>query len=145
MTPICAQDTGLVPSGYIVESEDLEGDINLVNLDFGTFAGVDGDGDSVTVDSMVARSKEVQAIGSLGFARLVLDAQKEGKDIIPAELRGKVYIILPRTILVHRDGFRCAAFLIWHSERWVVLVSWLGTRFNRNVRFVRSCELRSAA
>src|SRR5579864_3314284 len=33
-TPVRAEETGLIPEGYTVESDDLEGDINVANLDF---------------------------------------------------------------------------------------------------------------
>ncbi|MEK7617667.1 MAG: hypothetical protein AAB410_00815 [Patescibacteria group bacterium] len=141
-TPVRAEETGLVPSGYTVESDDLEGDIDIANLDFDTCPVREGDGDWVSGDTMMARAKQVKAIGSLGFGKLVLDKQKEGKDIIPVELRGKVYILLTRTVLRRRSGSRCVLYLRWDGKRWVVDVYWLDVYFYRYVRFVRSRELR---
>lgn len=142
-TPVRAQDTGLIPDGYTLESDGPEGKINFANLDFNFCPVRDGDGIWVNGDTTMARSKEVQAIGSLGFAKLVLDAQKEGKGIIPVELRGEVYIILPRTVLRDRHGNRCVGFLHWDGEQWVLSFSWLDGNFGhfgRSGRFVRSRE-----
>ena len=77
----------------------------------------------------------------MGSGKLVLDKQKEGKDIIPVELRGKVYILLTRTVLRRRSGSRCVLYLRWDGKRWVVDVYWLDVYFYRYVRFVRSREV----
>jgi hypothetical protein len=142
-TPVRAHYTGLVPDGYAVESDDLEGDVNVANLDFNTCLVREGDGDWMRGDPMRVRAKEVQAIGSLGFGKIVLDAQKEGKNIIPIELRDKAYIILPRTVLRDRDCVRYAACLDWISSQWVPSIDRLDQDFSRGGRFVRELPFAS--
>lgn len=142
LKPVRAQDTGLVPEGWTVDFDELEGDVDLTKLDFSYCPVNDNDKDGlISGDTMLKRAKQIQAIGSLGFAKLVLDAQKEGKDVIPPELRGKVYIICSRTGL--RDSYRGqhVPFLHWGGERWVLHFSWLDfSRFFRHVRLPRVRE-----
>jgi hypothetical protein len=142
VTPVRAQDTGLIPEGWTVESDSPEGDVNLAKLDFTVCPVRDGDGDWVGGETMLKRAVEVKAIGSLGFGKMVIDAQKEGKDIIPVELRGKVYIILPRTILLVRDRYRRVAYFYWSDKaaEWVMSFYYVGYSFNRDDRFVRPRE-----
>lgn len=143
ITPVSAQDTGLIPAGWTVESDSLEGDINLANLDYSSCPVQEGDGGYVNGDTMLARAGN--AYGSLGFAAALLKAQKEGKEIFPVESRGKHYFIMPRTILLGgRRGRRVACF-DWDGRRWVLGFRWLGVSFDDGDRFVRPRELPSAA
>jgi hypothetical protein len=137
-TPIKAQDTGLVPAGWKVISDDLEPEINLAKLDL-NYCPVHDDESVINGDTLLKRAKEVNVLGSLGFAKLVLDAQKQGKDIIPPELRGK-YIVCSRTILQGDNGSQRVACLYWNGEQWVLNFYWLRSCFYRNARLPRSRE-----
>ncbi|MBI2459022.1 MAG: hypothetical protein HYV53_00535 [Parcubacteria group bacterium] len=97
ITPVRAQDTGLVPNGWTIKSDNLEGDISLANLDYSSCPVREGE-KYVGGDTMFERAGN--AYGSLGFAAALLKAQDEGKEIFPVESRGKHYFIMPRTILI---------------------------------------------
>lgn len=123
--PLAAMETGLVPKGWTVESDDLEGDIDPTKLDFG-YSPCGEDESSISGDTMLKRTKATaNTIGSLGFGADVLKAQKEGKDIIPPELKGKKYIILPKTILRDDDGSRRVGCLLGGGGQWVLPFLWI--------------------
>ena|GEM_PF-5308265 len=96
--PLRAEDTGLVPNDWTVYSEELEGEINLAKLDFG-YSPFPPGRSSISGNVMLKCAEEAGAIGSLGFARIAIDAEKRGEHIIPPEFHGERYIILPRTVL----------------------------------------------
>lgn len=139
VTPPKAQDTGLVPADWKVISDDLETEINLANIDY-SYCPVQGDEPYINGDTLPQRAKEVKAIGSLGFAKLVLDAQAQGKDIIPPKLQGKVYIVCSRTVLQDGDGHQRVVDLYWDSKRWALIFNRLDTYFSHNSRLPRSRE-----
>lgn len=144
--PVAAIETGLVPRALTVKSDDLEGDIDLTRLDFFSCPVREKEPWNKGI-TMMERAKTAQAIGSLGFAKLVLDAQAEGKDIIPAELRGNL-IILPRTILDSDNQDRdTIGYMTVHGGRWEMycsLVAYFPVHcrdFYNRARFVRLHEL----
>ncbi len=140
--PLRAQDTGLLAKGHQILTDDLESSVNLANLDF-SYCPVRGDENSIDSDTMFKRAKEVGAIGSLGLGKLVLDAEKEGKNIIPPDLRtdidkGGVVILLPRTIALSEDSGREVYVLGWYYGGWFVGYHGAGfSHFNRSFRFIR--------
>lgn len=137
ITPIRAQDTGLIPNGWTVESDNLEGDINLANLDYSSCPVREGES-YVSGDTMLQRAGN--AYGSLGFVAALLKAQDEGKEIFPVESRGKHYFVMPRTILLSDGRRRGVAYFRWGGERWVLRFGWLVSRFRVHARFVRPRE-----
>lgn len=136
-TPLPAQETGLVPEGWDVVSDNLETEIDVTMLDF-TSRPLQEDEEWIGIVTMIERIGN--AYGSLGFAKLMLDAQEEGRDIIPVKRRGLVYI-LPRTILRDRMGARGVGFLgwdlLWALDFTSLHSSWRDYNFHRNARFVR--------
>lgn len=135
ITPVRAQDTGLVPNYCTVESDNLEGDINLANLDYSFCPLREGEDGWVEIDTILERVGV--AYGSLGFAAALLKAQEQGKEIFPVESRGKHYFIMPRTVLndllLHH---RKLAYFHWFSERWVLDFYWIGYDSRNGARFV---------
>lgn len=139
VTPVRAQDTGLVPSGWKVKNDKLEGDVDLAKLDYSTCPVYDGE-DYITGGTMMKRAVEAGALGSLGFAAGLLKAQDEGKEIFPVESRGKHYFIMPLTELQDGGGGGFVAYFHWRGDRWVVYFRWLVSSFDRLARFVRLRE-----
>ncbi|MDP2709035.1 MAG: hypothetical protein Q8O93_03250 [bacterium] len=137
ITPVRAEDTGIIPNGWTVKSDNLEGDINLANLDYSS-CPVRASESYVSGDTMLERAGN--AYGSLGFAATLLKAQEEGKEIFPIESRGKHYFIMPRTILLYDDRNRKVADFDWSDEQWVLSFRWLDYNFNDSARFVRPRE-----
>ena len=137
VTPVRAEDTGFVPGGWTVKSDNLEGDISLANLDYSSCPVREGDS-YVGGDTMLERAGN--AYGRLGFAAALLKAQEEGKEIFPVESRGKHYFIMPRTILLDGGRYREVAYFDWDGERWVLNFDWLGSYFGGSGRFVRPRE-----
>ncbi len=129
VTPISALETGLVPSGWVVVSDDLEGDIDIANLDFG-YSPCEASESYISGDNMLKRATATKAIGSLGFAKYVLDEQAAGRQVIPEELQGQKYIICFRTILEGSSGRRHVAYLRWVGEQWVVGFRWIDSGFD---------------
>ena len=144
ITPVTAEESGLIPNGWTVYAKDgvrqdfLEGDISLANLDYSICPLQDGDGDYVNGDTMLERATKAHAYGSLGLAAALLKAQEEGKEIFPVESRGKHYFIMPRTILLSGVRDRGVAYFYWSggSRRWVLNFHWVDGHFNRDGRFV---------
>jgi len=143
ITPVRAQDTGLIAGGWSVESDNPEGGISLANLDYSTGPVQEKDGGYVDGDTMLARAGN--AYGSLGFAAALLKAQEEGKEIFPVESRGRHYFIMPRTVLLHDYRHRRVACFDWDGQQWVLAFGWLSDDFHDDVRFVRPRELPSVA
>lgn len=141
ITPVYAQNSGLIPAGWTVESDNLEGDISLANLDYSSCPVREGE-PYVSGDIMLVRAGN--AYGSLGFAAVLQKAQAEGKEILPVKSRGKHYFLMPRTVLLDDNCDRRVACFNWSSERWVLVFHRLDNGFNDDVRFVRPCELPSA-
>jgi len=140
ITPVCAQDTGLITDSWTVKSDNLEGDINLANLDYSSGPVREGESD-VNGDTMLERAGN--AYGSLGFAAVLLKAQDEGKEIFPVESRGKHSFIMPRTVLLGVDRLHLrAAVFFWHGGRWELAFFYLldGRVFDSSFRFVRPRE-----
>ena len=92
--PGSASSTGLIRTGWSVNVKDgvpqdlPEGETELANVDYVCPLGKD-DGDWISYDTMMQRATKLGAIGSLGYAAELLNAQKEGKEIFPVESRGK--------------------------------------------------------
>lgn len=137
ITPVRAQDTGLIPQDWSVESDNLEGDIDFANLDYSS-GPVQGDEPYVSGNTMLARASN--AYGSLGFAAALLKAQAEGKEIFPVESRGKHYFLMPRAILLDDSRDRRVPYFHWGGERWVLSFDCLDGSFNGIDRFVRPRE-----
>ena len=133
ITPAYAQDTGLVPGGWSVKSDSLEGDISLANLDY-SFGPVQAGEPYVSGDTMLARAGN--AYGSLGFAAALLKAQAEGKEIFPVGSRRKHYFLMPRTVLLDYGRGRRVACFGWSCGWWVLSFGYLGCGFFDGGRFV---------
>ena len=125
-----AKDTGLVPDGWRVISDVPDTEIDLSKLDFSSPLAENENW--ISGDTLLERAESVKAMGSLGLAKLVLHAQESGYDVIPRWLRGKVYIVLPRTSLHDRRGRRRVAVLSWSGERWFLYFDWLDNEFDFN-------------
>lgn len=139
ITPVRAEETGLIPNGWSVESDSLEGDISLANLDYSSCPVQEGDNGYVNGDTMLARAGN--AYGSLGFVAVLLKAQAEGKEIFPVASRGKNYFIMPRTILLDVSRGRRVACFGWDGSRWALGFGYLDDGFRGRIRFVRPREL----
>ena len=142
ITPVRAQDTGLLPNGWEVMSDNLEGDINLANLDYSSCLVQAGE-PYVSGDTILARAGN--AYGSLGFAVALLKAQEEGKEIFPVESRCKHYFLMPRTIMFDGVRRRRVPCFRWYGEQWVLGFGLLSSCFDGGYRFVRPRELPSAS
>jgi hypothetical protein len=127
VTPVRAQDTGLIPEGWTLEAEELEGDVELGKVDY-SYCPVHEGEEYVNGTTMLQRAVEQKAVGSLGYAAELLKAQKAGKEIFPVESRGKEYFIMPRTRLLGRDRGRLVAGFRWRdgASEWVLDFAWAG-------------------
>lgn len=143
ITPVRAQETDLIPDGWSVEIDSLEGDVDLSKLDYSTCPVQPGDGGYIGGDTMLGRAGN--AYGSLGFTAALLKAQAEGKEILPVESRGKHYFIMSRTILLDDDRGRRVAFFGWDGRQWALDFGYLVNDFGGRGRFVRPRELPSGA
>jgi len=156
VTPLPAVETGLVPRDWTIVKDELEGILNISGLDFQFCPRMDGDGVDtpgrdagsrgwvpgwhwrINPDLLLARSRQAEAIGSLGLAKILLDAQNKGNDIIPKELRDKAYIVFPRTILHSFDGYDWFTYLRWKDGRWKLYPTMQGDHeFLCRARFIR--------
>mgnify|MGYP001620138798 CR=1 FL=1 len=68
-TPLRAVETGLIPSGWSVESDDLEGEVDLGKLDF-SYAPCKSSESYINGGKMIERAKAQSVLGSLGLAKI---------------------------------------------------------------------------
>ena len=143
-TPVPAEQTNLILAKWTVvvrngvRQDFPEGDVDLAKLDYSTCPVHDDE--YIGGDTMMKRAKELDAIGSLGFAADLLKAQDQGKEIFPVESRGVHCFIMPLTELQDGDGHGSVAYFLWDGERWELVFAWLGYDFRRHDRFVRRSE-----
>lgn len=141
VTALKAQDTGLVPRGWTVKKDKLEGgvDLDLARLDY-SMCPVPDDEEYISSDTMLKRAQEVNVLGSLSLAAHFLKAQEEGQEIFPVKSRGQHRFIMPLTELEDDDGNGWVAYFHWFGERWVLDFLLLVSDFFRDDRFVRLRE-----
>ena len=76
---------------------------------------------SVKGDEMVRRATVSGAVSGLQHALYLLDNQ----DLIPAEFRGKKYLVFAGTEALYSDGSRYVAYLDWDGGSWILHWHWL--------------------
>ncbi len=116
--PLSAIETELIPNRWSVESDDLEGAVHTAELDF-SFSLCKSNESYIIGDMVIERAKSHSVLGSLGLAKIILDEQVAGRQIIPAQLQGVRQVIFPRTILRDVNGDRNFAYLRWCAG-WVL-------------------------
>lgn len=81
----------------------------------------------VSVHDKVMCERAVKLGGNLGLA----DARwlVENRQLIPAELRGRKYIIFPGTVLRDSIGYLYVPYLLWDDGRWILNFRWLEDRW----------------
>lgn len=125
VVPVRAEDTGLVPKGWSVYRKNtipqdfLERSINFARLSYGTCLAQGGK-PFVKGAAMLDRAISTNAYGSLGFAALLLKAQRERKEIFPKESRQERCYIMPRTILIDIEGFLRVGVFLWRRRKWAL-------------------------
>ncbi len=132
VVPSRAQDTGLVPEGWAVWSDEVENDVCLAQLDF-CYSPCAWNEEYIYHDAMLERVKAAKTLGSLGLAKIILDEQKAGRQIIPVKLQGKKTILFPKTIIVHAGGDHCLASMPWYEGKWYLEFIWLDNSFNSSM------------
>lgn len=139
VTPVAAKDTGLVPEGWEVKKDCLEGDVDLAKLDY-SFCPHHENEVYISSMTMLKEAAEVGAIGSLGFAAALLEAQNEGKEIFPVESRDKHHFIMPLTELHPVGGATRIPAFSWRGWGWVLVFDCFGDDISRRARFVCRSE-----
>ena len=99
----------------------------------------DEDGGRINGQTMQVRAVELKANRGLSDVPALLGEDGKGLVTIPAELRGKAYIVLSGTLLRDSDGDLYVAYLFWNGDAWVVNFRWLVNDFKADGRLV-SCE-----
>ncbi len=84
-------------------------------------------------ESMCRRAVKLKANFGLRDSKYLLEHQEE----IPAKLRGKKYILLPRTILSVPSGGLRVPGLSWLGNRLIPRFYWLVNGFNSRAYFAR--------
>lgn len=87
----------------------------------------------VNSDIMRQRAKEASANLGQRHAEFYLNNQ----DLIPAECRGRYYLIFPGTVWQDRNGGRDVPFLYWNDDRWYLYFNWLGNDWSSRDHLVR--------
>lgn len=147
VTPKRAEETGLMPQNWTVKEDRPESEVDLSRIDYDYCPVREGE-PYIEFDTLLIRAAEEHAIGSLGLAADLIQAQKDGKEIFPVESRGKVVYVMPLTILLVgvRPRFRRVACFFWDGFRWVLGFSWgVGGYFGSDVRLLRLRESVQAA
>jgi len=105
------------------------------------FIGFLREGDGNWVDSATMRMRAVELKANRGLSDVPALLGEDGKGLvtIPAELRGKAYIVLSGTLLRYSDGDLYVPYLSWDDDRWVLDFGWLGHDWDESDRLV-SCE-----
>lgn len=113
-----AAETGLVPEGWTA-FDAPEGELELSKLYCTTDINLD-DFDLYSArgaENVVKRAIEQNVVGSLGFAKIVLDFQEKGIRIVSPKISSKHCILLPRTILFDRAGIARTPYLRWFGKQ----------------------------
>lgn len=139
LTPIRAQDTGLVPEQWKVEKDELEGEVILAELNF-DYCPVLDDEHLINGDTLLQRADEANVIGSLGLAAELIRAQDEGREIFPIESRDKHHFSMPRTILRSSHGGRHVPDFTWCRSGWILCFRGLDSGLSSCCRLLRARE-----
>ncbi len=163
VTPLKAEDTGLIPESLSLLIEDgvaqdfPEGLLDWASLDYsGGFLKETDRPKLITGGVMLERADELGAIGSLGLAHRLLEAQSQGRQIFPVESRGVHVFIMPRTRLVFNGGSEPEVYvpaMEWKNGlyEWVLRWHWVvsdpefrygGSGFGDQHRFIRLLKLK---
>jgi len=128
----------LIPDWVKEVVEDVEPtQLDPKKLKFPSFLR-DGDNGKTDGQTMRTRAKEMKA--NLGLSDVPALLGKDGKGLaIPAELRGKAYIVMAGTVLRHSGGSLFVPCLCWSVGAWVVRFFWLDCGWNEGGRLV-ACE-----
>lgn len=103
-----------------------------------TFEPFLNDGESsVKGDEMVRRATESGAISGLQHALYLLDNQH----LIPAEFRGKKYLVFAGTEALDSSDRRNVAYLYWGGNSWILDWGWLDYDFHGVGLLVRARKL----
>lgn len=143
VTPVCAEETGLVPADFSVYRDSPEKRVDFAKLYYGWSPVLSREG-SVTGDIMLKRVKEAKGIiGSLGFAAILVEAQKGGFRIFPAQSREprdqKQEFVMPLTLLLDKEKHLVLfVFVQDDSGLWVPRPRWVDSHFRSYHRCVRS-------
>ena len=136
VTPLRARKTGLISDDLCVwfkgrdEQDFPEGELLLSNLTAELLIGGEV---WIHGDEVLQRAEAAGAIGSLGFAKVVLDLQREGGNIPALDVVAiGSYIILPRTIMrEHGDpnGYGVYILIPRNLGGWKLSFRWLESGF----------------
>lgn len=99
----------------------------------------DGDNGMTDGPTMRQRAKEMKANLGLSDVPALLGKDGKGLETIPAELRGKAYIVLSGTVLRSSGGDLSVPYLLWRGDAWVLFFIWLGSGWRERGRLV-ACE-----
>lgn len=133
ITPVCAQDTGLIPKGWTLESDSLEGDIDLANLDLSSRL-TQGSEWQIRVEEILTRAGD--AYGSLGFVAALIKEKEKGREIFPVRFRRHCFV-MPRTVLLDERRRRRVACFFHDFTQWCYKFPPSDCPFYCKTRFVR--------
>jgi hypothetical protein len=129
----------LIPDWVKEVVEDVEPtNFDPKKLKFSSFLR-DGDNGRTDGQTMRSRAKEMKANLGLSDVPVLLGPDGKGLETIPAELRGKAYIVLSGTLLRNSDGYLYVPCLGWGGDAWVLNFLWLADDWCEGDRLV-SCE-----
>lgn len=128
----------LIPNWTVEIVEDVEPTVTEgVKLSFSGFL----QGKKTYIDGPTMRKRAVEMVANKGLSDVPVLLGKDGKGLetIPAELRGKAYIVLTGTVLRHSSGRLCVPYLDWDGGGWCLARRWLDLGWLVDDRLV-SCE-----
>lgn len=93
--------------------------------------------DWVSFDEMLSRANNPEEFpGCQGWGMHQGEQLLKRANELPEEMR-KYFLLLPDTLLLGGDGYRCIACLIWDDGEWRFYWRWNDYRFDRYCRFLR--------
>lgn len=149
MNAYTALATGFIPEGWTVVSDDPESSLDFdrltyryLNIPANLWGMMNYDICSAFGESSIGwidLKKLIETediLGSLGFAKIVLDRQGLGNNTIAKELGKDRYILCTRTVLKDTNGAYRIGALWGDGQRLVLNFCFLGLRFDSRATFV---------
>jgi hypothetical protein len=131
-TPVSAFATGLVPDDWTVEKDSFGKDIELSKVSFDCRVCKQSYYIKGSAVIELAAASSIQS--GLGFAKIILDEQAAGRQVIPTGLRFKIALLFPRTVLRDLDGDRRFPALYMDKKddewKWKLAFDYLGDNYD---------------
>jgi hypothetical protein len=129
---IPAQKARLLPKGWTVEKDEKPRIVRLVDIEFFSPITLRDQG-SLHAAVLLGRLPIINAIGGLGLARWLIDAQEE----VLSQKDQNTIIVFPHTIVKDKKGVERLSILVFKGGKWKINFVPKSTVFGDNIELIR--------